>query len=375
MISRSKKISFWLLLVIFCLAVFFVLAEIFLRLAHLPGVEYNNAKYDSLVGYALYPDSTVIYRNARGDFAARQVNSFGFLDTEHAIEKKDGVYRIGFFGDSFVEARQVSLDDTFFRLLQKKLGSNFEVLAFGGSGYGTLQSYLSSQKWTNVLDLDLVVYVFCENDPGDQIKDIKGMPEIPYPVLQNDNLSIDNSFLSSNYYTERQKPVARLVKFLGRHSLLAGTALKRVRLLLDRGVNLKTQEKEMNMEQTMSNKAKFPNQNDLPSTWPSDLRAQAEKLEEAVILKWRDELNAQSRKFVLMYIPRGTQMEKPAEEQDSWKKWLETFCEQNGITFIDPGPELVRAQSSGQEVFFDHFSKGGHQAFARSFADWLNAQK
>jgi hypothetical protein len=71
-------------------------------------------------------------------------NSQGFRDREHSISKPAGVFRIAILGDSFAEAAQVDLEETFWAILETKLVAEncfpeaiIEVLNFGVSGYGT----------------------------------------------------------------------------------------------------------------------------------------------------------------------------------------------------------------------------------------------
>ena len=116
---------------------------------------------------------------------------------------------------------------------------------------------------------------------------------------------------------------------------------------------------------------RIPGSDALPSTWPKELRDRAKATTEAIILRWSREVRDQSRDFAIIYVPRAKEMHKSAERQDSWKHWLETFCADNDITFIDPSPTLIEAESRGEEVFYDHFTEHGHQAFAESFVKWF----
>ena len=145
--------------------------EFCLRFFNIPGIQLANSVYDSEVGlFKFKPNSNAIFTSINNKKIKRKVNSEGFLDQNHTVFKPNNTIRIGFFGDSYVEARQVQLEKTFFRLIEKKLLSHHvETLAFGISGYGTLHSYLLNKKYTEYFDLDIVVYVFVENDLGDHI--------------------------------------------------------------------------------------------------------------------------------------------------------------------------------------------------------------
>ena len=151
----------------------FLLGEMLLRQLPIPGLTYFIGKYDDTVGMLFYPHSKMVYTGPGGQRVEREINSWGFPDVDHQREKPAGVYRIGFFGDSYTEARQVAVDSTFFKVAERDLqGVGVECLAFGITSTGTLHSYLLSDAYAEVFDLDLIVYVFVENDPGDNIKEI-----------------------------------------------------------------------------------------------------------------------------------------------------------------------------------------------------------
>jgi hypothetical protein len=91
--------------------------------------------------YRYTPHSRILRWDRNNELLERKVNSEGYLDSEHAIAKHNNVYRIGFFGDSYVEAIQVSIENTFVRIIEHKL-KNYavETLAFGSTGHGTIHS-------------------------------------------------------------------------------------------------------------------------------------------------------------------------------------------------------------------------------------------
>src|SRR5680860_59718 len=87
------------------------------------------------------------YRHTKEGFSQGYFNSHGFRDYERTYEKPKGTFRILIFGDSYVEALQVALEDSFPALLEKKLNAGFstkkvEVIALGQSGFGTADAYM-----------------------------------------------------------------------------------------------------------------------------------------------------------------------------------------------------------------------------------------
>ena len=78
-----------------------------------------------------------------------EVNSAGFRDREHTLDKPTDVIRVAVLGDSYIEALQVSTEAMFATVLEQELNSRkvfgqqrVEVLSFGVSGFGTAQELL-----------------------------------------------------------------------------------------------------------------------------------------------------------------------------------------------------------------------------------------
>ncbi len=370
-ITKKKKIFFVVVTLLLELVIIFSVGEILLRFVPIPGVEFESWTFDNVTGTVLYPGSRLTYRNDRGDYVERKANSLGYLDYDHEKKKPDGVMRIGFFGDSFTEARQVTLESTFFRLIEKDLKDyNVETLSFGIQCYSTLQEYLTSKKYTDFFDLDLVVYVFYENDPANNIK-ISRLTYIPYAVSGDNGFEIDNSFRESTKFKNRW--YYKIGDYLDANSLLISTINKRIRLFLRFGVKTEITYRERAMAAKYENReSKRPlDALDLPSTWPDDLKDYAIEIAESIILKWKKEVEDQGREFVILYVPRETEWKKETKDQDSWKPWLEKFCEKNKIIFIDPTEEFFLMDKEGEELYYDHLTVGGNRTFANSFIKWF----
>ena len=54
------------------------IAEVALRLLALPGIDFNNTRYDDTVGTTRYPGTILTYRNDRGACVRRRINSWGY---------------------------------------------------------------------------------------------------------------------------------------------------------------------------------------------------------------------------------------------------------------------------------------------------------
>lgn len=370
-ISKKKRILFSLLTIFISIIIIFAISEIILRIAPIPGIKYDVSKFDTLTGGGYYPNSTNFYRNDRGDFVKRKINKWGYYDKNYDKEKEGGYIRIGFFGDSYTQAIQVPLKETFHCIIGDSLRKyKIETLSFGVSGHSTFQSYLTCEKWTDFFNLDVIVYVFCENDLGDQIEIVKKAPTIPYPIFENNQLIIDNSF--KGLRKNRTKFYFKFFDYLTSKSLVFATISERLRLLFQHGIKVNVNEEDRFMKNVQNDTitTKYPphlGQGDNPSLWPDSLRFLATNLGEYILLNWKNQIEKKHKEFLVLYTPKD--IKTPTSEQDTWKPWLEKFCLQNEIIFIDPTNNLLNMELNGNEVFYDHYTKFGHQAVAKEFVE------
>ena len=212
-------------------------------------------------------------------------------------------------------------------------------MAFGNSGHGTIHSYLKSEKYSDYFDLDMVVYVFVENDLGDQMEVIKNATSLPYVELKDNIIEINDHLLSNHInnrtFTEKIKKYIFYNKFI-----LLQTIYRRLKMLQQYGVNISANESDFMMS-GKGNINKPPNQNDLPSTWNNNYRKRAILLGESVILMWSKEVIKSRNFFVVLYVPRQSEWRKNDIDQDSWKYWLNFFCYNNRLYFIDPSKHFL----------------------------------
>ncbi|MHC4875516.1 MAG: SGNH/GDSL hydrolase family protein [Planctomycetota bacterium] len=98
-----------------------------------------------------------------------EINSAGFRDREHTLQKPPGVIRVAVLGDSYIEAFQVPQQAMFGSVLEQQLNdaaaaieepATFEVLSFGVSGYSTAQELLALRHHVWQFDPDIVLLAF-----------------------------------------------------------------------------------------------------------------------------------------------------------------------------------------------------------------------
>ena len=173
----DMKIRFWQKIAILVLAIFVsvVFFELLLRLTSAEPENLAKLKSSSLFLYENKPNAQFTYGGERGEFNIEiKINNYGFRDEEFSKERPEGVYRIAVLGDSHEEALQVSLYDTWQKIMAAKLGQSLgikvETYNFGISGYGTDQQWLTLKEKVWQFSPDLVILAFSPNDIGDTYK-------------------------------------------------------------------------------------------------------------------------------------------------------------------------------------------------------------
>ena len=115
---------------------------------------------DEFTGTSLTPGSNGWWTREGRGFV--EINSRGMRDNrEYENFPKSNTYRVAVVGDSYVEALQVDVNQTFWRLMESRLNSQcnnlryreFEVLPFGVSGHGPAQYLLNTTSRSNISNL------------------------------------------------------------------------------------------------------------------------------------------------------------------------------------------------------------------------------
>lgn len=182
-------------------------------------------------------------------------NALGFRDRDHALAKPEGVLRIAVLGDSFTEAVQVPVDQTWWRLMAKTLNDagcakgladpraaaksapntqsarlihpDIEVLNFAVSGYSTAQSLLAWRSLAQAFAPDIAVLAFfIGNDINENQRALDNQPLRPYFAVQGNGIALDDRFLRSADYRSARSATGRLSQWLREHSRIVQLALQ-----------------------------------------------------------------------------------------------------------------------------------------------------
>jgi len=178
----------------------------------------NFYAFDSQVGKVLRPGISG-WQTKEGN-AFVEINSHGQRDIKHSKEKAPEVIRIAVLGDSYAQASQVPLEQSFWKVAEshlnngcKNAGENrFEFINFGVDAYGTAQEYLMLRHKAWDFKPDLVLVAFTSgNDVRNNSRELEGDPLRPYFILEDGELKLDDSFKNTTAHEVGTSRTGKLI--------------------------------------------------------------------------------------------------------------------------------------------------------------------
>ncbi len=315
-----------------------------------------------------------------------RVNSAGFRDREHALEKTPGVTRVAVLGDSFCEAMQLPWDRTFCALLEKEL-PNVEVLNFGVSGYGTAQELILLRHKVTAYKPDLVILAFFTgNDIVNNSRRLEPNALRPFYRLQNGAMILDDSFRDHADFKRRRGGIARAYRAVKSHSrvlqLLSDTA-NALRRSGPRDKPADAQVLGLNPDIY-----KPPATPDWQEAW---------QVSEALILAMRDEAQSAGARFALVLLSNPIQAHPDETKRERFRRdhgienlfypdeRLQDFARQRDIPCIALAPVFQQdARQHSQHLHgfegspwgpgIGHWNSSGHALAAKTVAGFLREQ-
>lgn len=369
-----------------------LLAEAALRVA---GVAYPNFyRPDPDRGWALRPGAEGLWHTE--GLARVRISSAGLRDVEHATAKPAGRLRIAVLGDSCAEALQVPVEETFWKLLERRLaacpalaGRAVEAMDFGVAGYGTAQELLTLRRQVWRFQPDVVLLAFYPgNDVRNNARSLEQDPLRPYYTLGPDGrLALDDSFRTAAGYRLRQSLAARLAYAAYDHLRLLQVA-KQGKSVVDGWIGAakaRTKEEGAALQELGLDNAVYspPRDRDWRQAW---------SVTEAMIAAMRDDAAARRVPFGVVVLSTGIEVHpEPAARAAFMRKLgvadlfypgrrLAAFGRAAGIPVLDLGPPLQQLAERGH-VFLHgfantppgegHWNARGHAAAAPLIAAWL----
>lgn len=383
--QRSKRFLFRVIAIVLGIVIALTVAEIVLRI-----VDYSSPQFyrtDDKLGYGLIPNLSGWYTREGRNFVT--INSDGFNDVEHVVKKESGVDRIAVIGDSYVEAFQVEREASFTNFLKSGCsvnGRRVEVLNFGVSGYGTAQELILLREKVLRYEPDLIVLVMTtNNDISDNLRELKKTP-IPYYVLHDGKLVIDDSFRSEQSFAVRSSSFGRLGTWFENH-------LRFVQAIKAASRKLKNIYKGLSSDSSspdiQSIETGIDNQIYLEpaiETWHN-----AWRVTEALILEMNREANRSGARFIVVTVSNGAQVLPSVEERKTFARLLGVddlyypdrriaeFCRANSISNITLAPILADYAAQEQlnlhgfddNVGYGHWNQLGHRVAGEAIRQQL----
>jgi lysophospholipase L1-like esterase len=415
--STAIKLKRSTRLLVVCASILFalLLGEIGLRIVgYTYPVFYTT---DNARGYALRPCMQGWYRK-EGEAYVR-INCQGLHDREHATAKPPGTLRIAVVGDSYAEALQVPVEDAFWVVVERKLqdcpafgGRKVEVINFGVSGYGTAQELLTleQQVWAYQPDVVLLA-VTTNNDITDNSRVLKKTDEIPYFVLRDGGLVLDDSFRTTKAFRLRNSWLNRAGRWL-RDNLRVIQAIHQTQHALKARLDARraraaqtTQGQSNSTAQTGAQQGAAEPASGAPGEEmgadnliyrpPSDQVWQdAWRVTEALMLRMRDEVKSHGAQFVVVTLSNGIQVYPDSQARQAFAQRLgvpdllypdtriKTLCTRENIPVLTLAPQLqlyadehkVFLHGFGHDLGNGHWNQTGHHIAGELIAQWLCAR-
>ncbi|MBS3166640.1 SGNH/GDSL hydrolase family protein [Candidatus Woesearchaeota archaeon] len=344
--KRFKVINLILLLIaiLFC----FIILEFVLRLLY--PLEYNLNKEYILTNHNVFgrvPNLEYLYKHPEFEQIIT-LNSKGYRDYEHELNKNDSIFRVAFVGDSFTDAYQVSFNESIPRLIEDKLNQNsnskYEILNFGMQGFGLVPEVILIEEEVLMYKPNLIILNF---------------------FVGNDFVKMDTGVINAipnNFWT-------------GEHNSLKPKIYKlsfstRVRSFLNRKFMLYSTAKKLILNNKKDNLSSEGLSDIYLKEYPSQLNENLKKTED--IFKFLKDLTSKNNSSLLIVlVPTKEQigltlldnislnnynLEKPQKE-------LINLLEKNDINYVNLLPKL-KAENINNTFYWGldgHFNKLGYR--------------
>lgn len=334
--------------------------------------------FEDQTGWTLRPNVSGWLRKEGAAYVS--INSAGMRDREHTIAKPDGTYRIAILGDSFAEAVQVPLEQTFWHVLEDRLatcpalaGRQVEVLNFGVGSYGTAQELVAMRARALAYAPDLVVLAFTPaNDVRNNSRLLERDELRPYFVYQGNQLIPDMSFRNAPSFRQKRTRLNERLYDAINHSRL---------LQVLNAVREAIQSRRAAAQQTAQGHAAelgAEDQTFLPP--PDDAWTEAWHVTEGIIAQMKREAGAHGTRFLVVSLTYGAQVNPDRSAREAYARRLgvpdlfypgrrlEALGARENFPVLDLAPTFqVEAEGSGtplhgfgKQLNLGHWNQAGH---------------
>ncbi len=352
--KKKTNLKIRLLIILFSVLLSLCALEILVRIIHMPGmtiVPQHFYSKDDVLGYKLS-------ENFKGVTQTREfktdidISSEGFRDYEHTKQNINGTYRILGLGDSFTFGFGVPFEETYLRILEKKLNQSssdkqqYEIIKTGIPGYCLLQEFLLLKEKGADYKPDLVLIGFDINDHVDSIE--------PFDTVCNGFL-IKRDSLQSLFLEER---ISIYKNFQSIY--LIAKALKIIKNKIS-----KNREARILYNEQLRN----------------EYKQKALSFTSQLLQEIREFCQQREIKILLVFIPHKSQVHpdicKPtlfSHYFSGLDSFLEEACMENNIPYLNLLPSFESSAKQGEQLYFNidgHWNSNGHRLAAELIYDKL----
>ena len=364
-----------------------LVVEIGLRIVGYSSPEFYAA--DESRGYALIPGMWGTYTKEGRSFVS--INSDGFRDVEHTVEKPPGTYRIAVVGDSYVEAFQVEQSESFTNFVRDEVigcggagGKQVDMLSFGVSGYSTAQELVTIREKVMKYSPDIVMLVMTTNN--DITDNSPYFKKLPIPYFTADGV-LDKGFREDRVFLARNSTVSRLGIWLKNHIRTVqavGAISTSIKYMYQSWKNHKPAATGQVAEPSVTlNKpaADIGVDNQIYRIPADDNWKSAWSVTEAIIMQMRKDVTDNGGKFVVVTASNGVQVLPDISQRASYAKYIGVddlmypdrriaeFCSSRSIPVITLAPflgeyaarENVYLHGFEGNLGYGHWNERGHK--------------
>jgi hypothetical protein len=299
-----------------------------------------------------------------------EINSEGFRDREHTIDKPRDVIRIALLGDSFVEGLQVPLEHTASGLLESRLNRDggelvgktgrFEVLNFGISNFGLGQYLLTWETYARKYAPDYLFAFVAEFHMRRAVSEFTSSSQgrhklavTPTFRLVDDKLVVEPARDFDKFLVAQRDLIQN--EFQGSRILRRSAGLF-VWKILDRVCGPIAE-----YQRTIAGAASPPRPSRVLT--PEEIEVNRRILQE---LGTSARL-ADSRLIIVDVIQYF------GDNQDLSDQ-VKDLCAENELGYLDLSSHLLRENRKGVKTrwrYDGHFNRAGHEIFANAMYNWL----